>query len=92
MMNYSPAFIRNQNRRLVRRVATVNAVIAAMRRRGLSVHRHHQRNGVVEWTLSDGTPLKDVIARAVIANPSVIGVDDGLPLIGLPQTYRWAGD
>jgi hypothetical protein len=66
------------------------AVLLAMRNRGLALHRHHTKHGLVEWSLSDGTLITDHTARILIDSPQIVAVDDGLPLPGgaIPQTFR----
>jgi hypothetical protein len=63
-------------------------VVRDMRRRGLSLHLSHARPHRV-WTLSDGCPVPDVVARVVISDASVVGVGDALfPDRALSQTFR----
>jgi hypothetical protein len=81
------ATLRARNRRLDRKLATAQLVLAEMRN-GAALHLTHARSGPI-WALSTGKQITDHVARLVIASSSVVDVGDAL-FEGVPaQTYRW---
>jgi hypothetical protein len=89
MTIHTPASLRTTNRRLARRVGRLekaDAVLAEMRA-GAALHLQHTKHGPC-WTLSNGRPVSDTIAKLVVASASVEGVGDALFEGYLAQTFR----
>jgi hypothetical protein len=88
----TPASLRATHRRLARRVGRIERaerVLAEMRDAGAALHLQHTKQGPC-WTLSNGTPMPDSIAKLVTASSSVVGVGDALfSGVASQQTYRW---
>jgi hypothetical protein len=62
------------------------AVLAAMRT-GQSLHLEFRQTGP-RWSLSNGRPIDDRVARLVIINTEIIAENDALfPNITMPQTF-----
>jgi hypothetical protein len=83
------AKLRNQAKRLDRRITRAASVLAAMKR-GEALHLEHRWHGAF-WWLSGGRRLTDDVARTVIADPNVVSVDTALFDGMRPQTWRYAG-
>jgi ABC-type lipopolysaccharide export system ATPase subunit len=90
MLNRTIADLRRRSDYRARITARAAKVVSAMRD-GQALHLQHSRHGAV-WWLSGGTRVDDEVARAVIKDPSVVGVGDALPLgADVPaQTFRFA--
>jgi hypothetical protein len=83
--------LRTTHRRLAKRVGRLEkaaAVMAVMRDTGVALHLQHTKQGPC-WTLSNGTPVPDSIAKLVTTSSSVTGVGDALFRDCLAQTFRW---
>jgi hypothetical protein len=89
MTVHTPTSLRNKNRRLDRRLDGINRAAAAMRA-GAALHLAY-RSGGAQWTLSTGEAVSDAVARALIAQPNIVGVGDALFAGELSQTWRWKG-
>jgi hypothetical protein len=76
------------NRRLDRRRAGVNNLLAAIRR-GASLHLSYQ-NGRPTWQLSTGEAVPVDVAEIVIKAPGVVSVGDALFPNHPAQTWRFA--
>jgi hypothetical protein len=76
------------NRRLDRRRAGVNKLLAAIRR-GASLHLSYQ-NGQPLWQLSTGEFVPSDVAEIVIKAPDVVSVGDALLPNHPAQTWRSA--
>jgi hypothetical protein len=86
---HTPEKLRNQARRLDRRVNRVTRVVSAMHD-GAALHceyRPHER-----WWLSDGTEVSAVTAHDVIEHPKIVGVGDALFGFTPSQTFRYVED
>jgi hypothetical protein len=81
------ATLRTRNRRIDRKLATAQLVLAEMRN-GAALHLTHARGGPI-WALSTGKQITDHVARLVIASSNVVGVGDALFAGCRAQTYRW---
>jgi hypothetical protein len=82
--------LRRQNRRVDRRLASAERVLAAMRA-GSALHLQFC-NGTPRWSLSDGRPVDPTVARVVVTNTQhIVPVGTALFAGTHPQTYRWAG-
>ena len=93
-MVHTPDSLRATHRRLARRVGRLEkAELVVAKMRAGALHLQHTKQGPA-WTLSNGHPVSDVIAKLVIASSSVVGVGDALPLLDgiAPQTWRWWRD
>jgi hypothetical protein len=76
------------NRRLDRRRAGVNKLLAAMQHPDASLHLSY-RNGRPLWQLSTGEPVSPHVAEIVIKTPNIVSVGDSL-FPGHPgQTWRY---
>src|SRR6516162_2018336 len=87
-MILTPASLRAKNRRLDRRLSGINHAAAVMRN-GAALHLAY-RSGGAQWTLSTGEAVSDAVARALIANPNIVGVGDALFAGELSQTWRFS--
>ena len=83
---HTAAKLRNQARRLDRKVHGVASVLAAMRA-GAALHLEYRPTE--RWWLSDGGEVTTKIARHVIEHPGVVSVGDGLFGFTPAQTYRF---
>ena len=88
-MILTPANLRVRNRRLDRRLSGINHAAAVMRG-GAALHLTY-RSGGPQWALSTGEAVSNVVARALIAHPNIVGVGDALFAEELAQTWRWKG-
>jgi hypothetical protein len=88
-MIHTPASLRVKTRRLDRRLSGINHAAAVMRS-GAALHLTY-RSGGPQWTLSNGEAVSNVVARALIADPNIVGVGDALFAGELSQTWRWGG-
>jgi hypothetical protein len=89
-MIHTPDSLRATHRRLARRVGPLEQaeLVLEEMRAGAALHLQHTKQGPA-WTLSNGRPVSDTIAKLVIASASVVGVGDAL-FDGYPaQTFRW---
>jgi hypothetical protein len=68
--------------------ANARKVLAAMLG-GASLRLDRSRGS--RWSLSDGRPVENAVAREVIADPDVIAVGDTLFAETLSQTFRHVG-
>ena len=84
---HTPRELARKGRRLDRVNGAVERVIEAMQH-GAALHRTHRPNST-RWALSNGMPVSDEVARAVISRDDVAGVGDSLFDRGLSQTWRW---
>jgi hypothetical protein len=84
---HTPHELARKGRRLDHVNAAVERVIAAMRN-GAALHRTHRANST-RWALSNGMPVSDETARAVLRRSDVAGVGDALFDRELSQTYRY---
>jgi hypothetical protein len=83
--------LQTQVRRLDRVNLGVAGALKAMQRDGCALHCELGESGTY-WWLSNGWRVRSNIARVVILNPSVVGVDTAL-FAGTPaQTYRFIGN
>jgi hypothetical protein len=82
------AELQKADRRLDRRRREVNRVLAAMQKRGASLHFQYV-NGRAIWRTSDGEFVTPEAAVVVIAHGSVTGCGDSLFASALGQTWRW---
>jgi hypothetical protein len=87
MMIHTPATLRSNRRRLDRRLQGAEQVLNALQA-GDALHFQYTRSGPC-WTLTNGRPVSDKIARLVIASSSVVGVGDALFRGTASQTWRW---
>lgn len=78
--------LRNQARRLDRKVSSVATVLAAMRA-GTALHLEHRQGE--RWWLSDGSEVAAEIAHLVSRRPDVASVGDCLFGFTPAQTYRF---
>jgi hypothetical protein len=83
----TPSSLRAKNRRLDRRLDGIKRAAAAMRA-GAALCLAY-RSGGAQWTLSTGEAVSDAVARALIANPNIVGVGDALFAGELSQTWRY---
>jgi hypothetical protein len=81
--------LRNQARRLDRKVHGVASVLAAMRA-GAALHLEHRPSE--RWWLGDGSEVTTKIAHLVIRRPDVAGVGDCLFGFTPAQTYRFVNN
>jgi hypothetical protein len=67
-----------------------NTVLARMRA-GECLILEHRWFGRC-WSLTNGEPVDDEVAKAVVRSPRVVGVGDSLFKNCPSQTWRWVGD
>ena len=86
----TPASVRATRRRLARRVGRLEKAKLVLNemRAGAALHMQHTKQGPV-WTLSNGRPVPDSIAKLVVTSASVVGVGDSLFEDVASQTWRW---
>jgi len=84
---HTPHELERKGRRLDRINSGVNHVIAVMQR-GATLRRTNRPNSTC-WALSNGMPVSDETARAVISRGDVVGVGDSLFDRELSQTWRY---
>jgi hypothetical protein len=84
---HTPRELARKGRRLDHVNVAAERVLAAMRR-GAALHCTHRPNST-RWALSNGMPVSDEVARAVITRGDVAGVGDSLFDRGLSQTWRY---
>jgi hypothetical protein len=81
----------NRRHRRFDRARNGAAVVMTKLQRGAALNLSFER-GAPRWVLSDGTPVRDEIAKIVVANHRVINVGDAL-FKGMPgQTFRYCDD
>jgi hypothetical protein len=90
MTIHTPDSLHTTHRRLARRVGRLERaeLVLAKMRAGAALHLQHTKQGPC-WTLSNGTPVPDSIAKLVTGSSSVTGVGDALFRDCLAQTFRW---
>jgi hypothetical protein len=83
----TPQRLRQQARRLDRRLHHAEAVMNAMRA-GAALHLQYDFGSPI-WSLTDGTRVDAAAAAIVITNPKIVSVGDALFADVPAQTYRY---